>query len=212
MRNIIPRLNAKTCVFLVNSYNRLMRLQHFLHFLLKPQLFLYGFLALLSTACAAVEPAPEAMAPLPAAQMEEPTTDWSNRARELLINAISHTGIQYKYGGNSPETGFDCSGFVRYVFKQTVNLTLPHSALALSQIGKAISKDELQAGDLVFFKTIKNTISHVGIYMGDNRFIHAPNAKGVVRIESMEDGYWAKRFSGAQRLDNETNKNSQPSQ
>ena len=134
--------------------------------------------------------------------MEE-NTAWTERARDVLMNAISHTGIQYKYGGNSPETGFDCSGFVAYVFKQTINLTLPHSALALSQIGKVIPKTEMQAGDLVFFKTIKNTISHVGIYLGDNRFIHAPNSNGAVRIESMGDGYWAKRFSGAKRLDNE---------
>jgi cell wall-associated NlpC family hydrolase len=180
-----------------------MSLQTFLHLLLKPQLVLVGFLVLLSTACAAVEPAPEPITEAPAAIAVQEKTAWTERARDLLMNAISHTGIQYKYGGNSPETGFDCSGFVAYVFKQTINLTLPHSALALSQIGKVIPKTEMQAGDLVFFKTIKNTISHVGIYLGDNRFIHAPNANGAVRIESMGDGYWAQRFSGAKRLDNE---------
>ena len=208
MADIIPRSKLKTCVFRMNSYNRLMRLVQLTHLLLKHPLFLCGFLAVLSSTCAAVEPAPEQTAEVvtatPAATLE-PDPTWSAHAREVLINAISLTGIKYKYGGTNPETGFDCSGFVSYVFKQTINLTLPHSAFAISQIGKAIPRKELQAGDLVFFNTMKNAISHVGIYLGDNRFIHAPNTNGEVRIESMDDGYWSKRFSGAQRLDKEAN-------
>lgn len=81
--------------------------------------------------------------------------NWSDRAREVLVNALSLTGVKYKYGGNTPETGFDCSGFVRYVFNQAASLTLPHSALALSQMGKAIPKGELKPGDLVFLKPLK---------------------------------------------------------
>ena len=123
------------------------------------------------------------------------------RAREVLVNALSLTGIRYKYGGNSPETGFDCSGFVRYVFKQATSLTLPHSALAISQIGKTVPKNELQPGDLVFFNTLKATFSHVGIYLGNNRFIHSPSKGGQVRVENMQDGYWAKHFNGAQRIE-----------
>ena len=127
--------------------------------------------------------------------------NWSGRAREVLVNALSLTGVKYAYGGNSPETGFDCSGFVRYVFKQAASLTLPHSALAISQLGKTVPKSELQPGDLVFFNTLKNTFSHVGIYLGNNRFIHSPSVGGKVRVENMQDGYWANRFSGAQRID-----------
>ncbi|MGB4812459.1 MAG: C40 family peptidase [Methylophilaceae bacterium] len=186
-----------------------MRLFKYCHFQLRPQLFLYAFLALISTACAAIEPGPEqatlVITPTPTTeqtQMQEVDSTWAERVREVLMNAVSLTGIRYKYGGNTPETGFDCSGFVSYVYKQTINLTLPHNAQAISQIGKAIPRQQLQAGDLVFFKTIKNAISHVGIYMGENRFIHAPNSRGQVRIESMDEGYWAKRFSSAQRLDN----------
>lgn len=119
------------------------------------------------------------------------------------MSALSLKGTKYKYGGSSPETGFDCSGFVQYVFKQSANLALPRSTFAQSQLGKAIAKQDLQAGDLVFFNTVKNTISHVGIYMGDNRFIHAPNTGGNVRIESLNARYWAQRYSGAQRLENE---------
>ena len=132
--------------------------------------------------------------------------NWRSKAQEVLINALSLTGIQYKYGGNSPSTGFDCSGFVRYVFHNAANLTLPPTARAISQIGKSVRKDELQPGDLVFFNTLKKAFSHVGIYIGDNKFIHAPSTGKTVRVESMQDGYWASRFEGAQRLDQEVEK------
>lgn len=135
---------------------------------------------------------------------EEKSGNWQSRAQEVLVNALSLTGIQYKYGGKSPETGFDCSGFVRYVFSQATNLSLPPTARAISQIGQTVKKDELQPGDLVFFNTLKSAFSHVGIYMGDNKFIHAPSTGKTVRVESMKNSYWAKRFSGAQRLDTET--------
>lgn len=121
--------------------------------------------------------------------------------QEVLLSALSLSGTPYKYGGNSPETGFDCSGFVRYVFSQATNLTLPHGARAISQIGKTIPVDQLQPGDLVFFNTLKKAFSHVGIYIGEGRFIHAPSSGGGVHIVSMNDAYWAKRFDGARRLD-----------
>lgn len=138
--------------------------------------------------------------------LEQTTNDanpdnWSGRAREVLINALSLTGIKYASGGNTPETGFDCSGFVRYVFKQAASLTLPHSALAISQLGKTVPKNDLQPGDLVFFNTLRNTFSHVGIYLGNNRFIHSPSAGGKVRVDNMQEGYWSTRYSGAQRID-----------
>ncbi len=136
---------------------------------------------------------------------EQNTYNWSGRAGEVLVNALSLTGIKYARGGNTPETGFDCSGFVRYVFKQAASLTLPHSALAISQIGKTVPKNDLQPGDLVFFNTMRNTFSHVGIYLGNNRFIHSPSAGGKVRVENMQDGYWSTRFSGAQRIDADKN-------
>lgn len=134
---------------------------------------------------------------------DESNNKWSDRAQEVLINALSLSGIRYQYGGNSPDTGFDCSGFVRYVFKQAASLTLPRSALAMSQLGKTVHKNELRPGDLVFFNTLKSAFSHVGIYVGNNRFIHSPRNGGVVRIESLETDYWAKRFDGAQRIDAE---------
>jgi cell wall-associated NlpC family hydrolase len=127
-------------------------------------------------------------------------SQWSNAAQEVLLSALSLTGVKYKYGGSSPETGFDCSGFVRYVFQQAGSLTLPHGARAISQLGKAVTMDQLQPGDLVFFKTLKSTFSHVGIYVGEGRFIHAPTTGGGVHVVDMNDSYWSKRFSGARRL------------
>lgn len=126
---------------------------------------------------------------------------WSSSAQEILINALSLTGIKYKYGGNSPETGFDCSGFVRYVFQQAANLTLPHGARALSQLGQTVPVDQLKPGDLVFFNTLKSAFSHVGIYLGNNRFIHAPSSGGGIHVVNMSDEYWSKRFNGARRID-----------
>ena len=125
---------------------------------------------------------------------------WADKAQEVLINALSLTGIRYRYGGKSPDTGFDCSGFVRYVFQQATNLTLPPTARAISQMGKKIAKDDLQPGDLVFFNTLKKTFSHVGIYIGNNRFIHSPSAGGVVRVDNLNTDYWTVHYNGAKRV------------
>jgi len=188
-----------------------MRLLKPLQFLAESRLFLCVVLASISVSCAAVEPAPETFAESTVDNISATDETWSEHAREVLMNALSLTGVKYKFGGNSPETGFDCSGFVRYVFKQATSLTLPHSALAISQLGKSIPKSELAPGDLVFFKTVKNVISHVGIYMGNNRFIHSPSAGGNVRVESMQEGYWATRYIGAQRLE-KSEENTAPSE
>jgi cell wall-associated NlpC family hydrolase len=140
-------------------------------------------------------------------EIEEDTPaskNWSSKAQEVMMQALSLTGIQYKYGGNSPDTGFDCSGFVRYVFNQAAKITLPPTARAISQLGTTVKKEELQPGDLVFFNTLKSAFSHVGIYMGNNKFIHSPRSGASVRVESMESSYWSSRYNGAQRIDSST--------
>lgn len=162
-------------------------------------------LALASVSCAATPTTPitsdkdNDSSQMQASEIDDST--WSEQAQEVLLNALSLTGIRYKYGGNTPETGFDCSGFVRYVYQQAANLSLPHSARAISQLGKTIPKHELKPGDLVFFNTLKSAFSHVGIYVGNNRFIHSPSSGGGVRVEDMESAYWEKRFNGAQRIE-----------
>jgi cell wall-associated NlpC family hydrolase len=117
-----------------------------------------------------------------------------------LDRALEYLGIRYRRGGTSPETGFDCSGFVRHVFGQALGLDLPHNAKAISQTGERVEKTELMPGDLVFFNTMRRTFSHVGIYLGNNLFVHAPRAGGRVRIEDMTDRYWSRRYNGARRI------------
>ncbi|MDD5404559.1 MAG: C40 family peptidase [Sulfuricella sp.] len=119
---------------------------------------------------------------------------------EMLSYALKLIGVNYKYGGTKPTTGFDCSGFVSHVFHQVAGLSLPHNALAISRQGKRISMNELQPGDLVFFNTLRRSFSHVGIYIGNNRFVHAPSSGGGVEVVSLQDSYWVKHFNGARRL------------
>lgn len=120
--------------------------------------------------------------------------------QDLLLNALSLEGVRYRYGGTSPQAGFDCSGFVRYVFRQAASIALPHNARAISQVGRIVEQDQLQPGDLVFFNTMKQAFSHVGIYLGNNRFIHAPSSGGGIHIAEMSERYWAARFDGARRI------------
>lgn len=126
--------------------------------------------------------------------------DLTSRASALAVSAMSMLGINYKYGGSNPENGLDCSGLVRYVFKEAWGATLPRTSVEISRVGEHVAPQDLQPGDLVFYNTLKRGFSHVGIYLGDNKFIHSPSAGGQVRIESMDLAYWKKRFNGARRV------------
>ncbi|MBB3211201.1 cell wall-associated NlpC family hydrolase [Herbaspirillum sp. Sphag1AN] len=126
--------------------------------------------------------------------------DITNRASELAVQALSMLGINYRYGGTSPETGLDCSGLVRYVFKEAWGTDLPRTSAEISRIGEQVDKVDLKPGDLVFYNTLRRGFSHVGIYLGDRKFIHSPSAGGQVRIEDMDLAYWKKRFNGARRI------------
>jgi cell wall-associated NlpC family hydrolase len=125
----------------------------------------------------------------------------TNRASELAMQAVSMLGIHYQRGGNTPESGLDCSGLVRYVFKEAWGTILPRTAEEISRVGKQVDNPDMQPGDLVFYNTLKRGFSHVGIYLGDNKFIHSPSAGGQVRIESMDLSYWKQRFNGARRIE-----------
>ncbi len=122
------------------------------------------------------------------------------QAQEFALRALSFIGVRYKWGGNSPDTGFDCSGLIRYVYSQITGQALPHNASALSHVGENIDRAELQPGDLVFFNTLRKPFSHVGIYLGDSRFLHAPSRGGAVEIVDMSQRYWQSRYNGARRL------------
>ncbi len=123
------------------------------------------------------------------------------KASDLVINAMGFLGVPYRRGGNSVDTGFDCSGFVRAMYQQTIGLVLPRSADQQAAATQTIDKSELQPGDLVFFNTMRRAFSHVGIYIGDNKFIHAPKPGSEVRVEDMRLGYWQTRFNGARRVE-----------
>ena len=122
-------------------------------------------------------------------------------ASEMVLTAMNFLGVRYRRGGNNAEDGFDCSGFTRYVFENSLGLILPRRAdeQASAPGLLKIKRDDLQPGDLVFFNTLKRTFSHVGIYVGEGKFIHAPRTGSHVRVEDMRFSYWAKRFSGARR-------------
>ncbi|MDB5809298.1 MAG: cell wall hydrolase [Betaproteobacteria bacterium] len=122
------------------------------------------------------------------------------RAREITVQALSLLGVNYKWGSSSPERGFDCSGLVTHVFQQVAGVVLPRSSQNMSKVGEKIDKSDLQPGDLVFFNTRRRPNSHVGIYIGDDQFVHAPGRGGEVEISGMQESYWKKRFNGARRM------------
>jgi len=146
-------------------------------------------------------------APVIAADADEPNfifstlSSFTDKAARLALEAMSLVGIHYRRGGSTPENGLDCSGLVRYVFREAHGTELPRTSFEISKMGETVEKQDLQPGDLVFFNTLRRTFSHVGIYLGDNKFIHAPSSGGAVRIENMDLAYWRARFNGARRID-----------
>ena len=123
-----------------------------------------------------------------------------DRAGELVIHALALIGINYKYGGGSADGGFDCSGLVSHVFKEVIGLTLPRDSQSMSRVGEKVDKTELQPGDLVFFNTRRRPFSHVGIYIGEERFVHAPSRGRDVEVSNLHSRYWHKRYNGARRV------------
>jgi len=120
---------------------------------------------------------------------------------DVSMYAVSLVGSPYRLGGTSPQTGLDCSGFVGHVFKQTAGILLPRDSRAISETAQPLSLSELLPGDLVFFNTLNRSYSHVGIYLGDDRFVHAASSRtGGVMVSSLGDRYWRERFDGARRV------------
>jgi len=138
----------------------------------------------------------------PPAALEPPAPPPPRAERsEALLQALLAIGIDYSPGGRSPATGFDCSGLVAYVYREAWGIRLPATTAAQSRAGVPVSLAELQAGDLVFYDTQRRPNSHVGIYLGDGKFVHAPKSGAQVRVESLQSSYWATRFDGARRIE-----------
>jgi len=122
-----------------------------------------------------------------------------SQRNDLAFYALSLSGTPYRYGGESPRTGFDCSGFVRYVFRHSLGVHLPRTVKAMSHVGSPIRMSQLRPGDLVFYKTGRSRYSHVGIYLGKHRFVHSPSSGESVKVSSLS-GYWIRHYSGARRI------------
>lgn len=125
---------------------------------------------------------------------------YTNSAQDLILKGLELVGVNYRRGGTNADSGLDCSGFVQLVFKDAAGLILPRTAHEQSQVGDNVDRAELKAGDLVFFNTMRRAFSHVGIYLGDNRFLHSPRSGAEVRVEDMRQSYWVKRYNGARRV------------
>lgn len=119
---------------------------------------------------------------------------------DLLLQAMSLMGVAYRFGGSSPETGLDCSGFIQYVFRKSLRVNLPRTSAEMARAGRVIERDELAPGDLVFYNTRGFQYSHVGLYLGGNKFIHSPRTGKSVEVVNMTNSYWSQRFNGARRV------------
>ena len=162
-------------------------------------LFAFGLLAAIPL-CSAQDIASKSLAQAAGERVKDAAVTAWHGAQDLTTFALGLLGVDYKFGGNSPETGLDCSGLVRYVFQQVTGVTLPRTAKEMSRVGDKVALDELKPGDLVFFNTRRFAFSHVGIYLGDNRFIHAPSRGREVEVAAIDKSFWQKRFNGARRL------------
>ena len=125
---------------------------------------------------------------------------YTNKAQDLILKGLEMVGVNYRRGGTDPDAGLDCSGFVQLVFRDAIGLGLPRTSREMSEVGDRVDRQELKAGDLVFFNTMRRAFSHVGIYLGEGRFMHSPRPGGEVRVEDMGSSYWVKRYNGARRV------------
>jgi len=126
--------------------------------------------------------------------------DSSVGMQPIINRALDLVGVRYRRSGDRPQTGFDCSGFVGYVYRKGMGVILPRVSREISKTGEPVPKDELEPGDLVFFNTMRHAFSHVGIYLGDHLFVHAPRSGETVRIDDLQEHYWARRYDGARRV------------
>jgi len=157
-------------------------------------------LVVVTPAVAAQETAVRSFTDTAATSVKDAAATALHSAQDLASAALDLIGIRYKWGGNTPETGLDCSGLVRYVFQQVTGVTLPRTAKDMSRLGAQVAVSDLQPGDLVFFNTRRFAFSHVGIYLGDNQFVHAPRRGREVEIATLDSNFWQRRFDGARRM------------
>ena len=158
-----------------------------------------NFLILVISCMTVVGCASVSRAPAPAAAQAKEIRSPHQRSEALLV-ALMTLGVDYRYGGRSLATGFDCSGLVAHVFEEAYGIRLPRTTRGQSEAGLSVPLHELEPGDLVFYDTLGSPYSHVGIYIGEGKFVHAPKTGSAVRVENLQTTYWTKRFNGARRI------------
>lgn len=163
------------------------------------QLLLLLSLAVLA-GCASAPKSSMMSADLPPLASPAPHSAPSAQYDDLLFHAFSLVGTPYRWGGNAPETGFDCSGLINYVFSETAGMNLPRTTAGLNALPQTAAANALQPGDLVLFATTGKRVNHAGIYVGDGRFVHAPSTGGKVRLDSLQASYWQRSFTSARRV------------
>ena len=152
----------------------------------------------LATLAACSGPRPK---PVPPGYVPPPLRKGEVGPNDILFRAIGLVGTPYRWGGNTPQSGFDCSGLIVFVFREVAGVSLPRTVQDIYAIDLAeVRRDRLQGGDLVFFHTSGGGVSHIGIYVGQDRFVHAPNEGGTVRLDYLSNPYWDQRYSGAKRV------------
>jgi len=162
-------------------------------------LFLLSFIGPILSGCAS-QSARLAETETEPAVATVPVVHATDRASSVALQALAHLGTPYRASGLSPQTGFDCSGLVAYVYREGAGLALPRNTFDLSRMGESVERSDLRPGDLVFYNTQRREYSHVGIYLGEERFIHAPSSGGEVRVENLDADYWVRRYNGARRI------------
>ena len=128
-------------------------------------------------------------------------TNYRDAAQTVIDRALALIGVRYRRGGGDPQSGFDCSGFVEHVYREALGLLLPRNAGDMSKTGTSVAKDALEPGDLVFFRGVRNAITHVGIYLGADQFVHAPRPGQAVKVADLRENYWARHYYGARRVE-----------
>lgn len=161
-----------------------------------PVLIPLSLIAALLAACGSPGPRPSASTET-IAQASRPVSEKGN---EIVLYAMGLLDTGYRFGGKNPEAGLDCSGMVSYIVEQVSGRKLPYNAAGIAERTRPISTHAIRPGDLVFFNTLGRSYSHMGIYLGDGKFIHAPNSRGKVRVDRMDSRYYAERFEGARTL------------
>ena len=138
--------------------------------------------------------------PKPRRPIELSKLEASGASREILMYTLGLLDVEYQFGGANPEAGLDCSGMVAYIYQNAVGVKLPHNAAKIAELAQPVSQENLRVGDLVFFNTMNRPFSHMGLYIGDGKFVHAPRTNSAIRADFLDNSYYAARFEGGRTL------------